>query len=148
MLIYLFAFILIFLEAKRREGSLIPIELHYDLDGGEMTADSVCLCQFSRPPFQECIHLPQHPEHFKHRSSLLGLKKMSRDKTSGNLKYKCSDAWSLGNGECVQLHAKEWSLLSCQQPRHSAGRQRGRSKGTKAERICPAEERASTHSWE
>lgn len=67
-----------------------------DLGGGEKTADSVCLCQRLGPPFQECIHLPQHPEHFKYCSSPLGLK-MSRDKTSGNLKYKRSDAWSLGN---------------------------------------------------
>ena len=77
----------------------MPTEPYYDLDGGEMTADSVCLCQLSGPSLQECIHLPQHPEHFKHGSSLLGLKKMSRDKTPGNLKYKRSDAWSLGNSE-------------------------------------------------
>lgn len=88
-----------FFERKEEAGvSLMPIEPRYDLGGGEMTADSVLLCQISGPPFQECIHLPQHPEHFKHCSSPLGLKKMSKDKTPGNLKYRHSDAWSLGNG--------------------------------------------------
>lgn len=42
----------------------------------------------------------QHPEHSEHCSSLLRLKKMSRDKTPSNLKYKPSDAWLLGNDEC------------------------------------------------
>ena len=90
-----------FLEGRREGGWLMPTEPRYDLGGGEMTTDSVLLRQVSGPPFQECIHLPQPPEHWKRCSSPPGLKKMSRDKTPGNLKYKRSDAWSLGNsGVC------------------------------------------------
>lgn len=92
-----------------------------------MTVDLVCLCQLSGPPFHECIHLPQHPKQFNEYSSLLGVKKMSRNKTPGNLKCKCGNAWSFCHGECAQIHAKEWSLPSCQQSRHSANRPHSRS---------------------
>lgn len=64
---------------KEERGGLMPTEPHSDLGEGEMTADSVHLCQLSRPPFQGCIHLPQHPEPLQHCSSLLILKKMSED---------------------------------------------------------------------
>lgn len=74
----------------------MPTEHHYELSGGERTTDPVCLCQLLRLPSQEYIHLPQNLEYFKHCSSLLGLKKMSRGKTPGNPEYKCSDALSLG----------------------------------------------------
>lgn len=75
----------------------MPLEPHYDLGGGEMTADSARPGQLSGPPFQECLHLPQHPEHVEHASSPLG-PEMSGGKTPRNLKCKRSDAWSLGNG--------------------------------------------------
>lgn len=93
-------------EGRRKEGALMPIEPHYDLGGG---AD----CRFSSgaPALGAALAgmhpSAQHPERFKHCSSLLRLKKMSRDKTPGNLKYKRSDTWSLGSGECAQLRAKQ-----------------------------------------
>lgn len=63
-----------------------------------MTADPGRVRQLKAgPPLQECVPLPQHPKHSKRCSSLLGLKKMSRDKTPGNVKYKRSDTGSLGS---------------------------------------------------
>lgn len=63
----------------------MPREHHYEFSGGERTADPACLCQLSRPPSQEYIHLPLNPKHFKHCYSLPGLKRMSREKAPGRL---------------------------------------------------------------
>lgn len=86
-----------------KKQGLVPSEHHYEFSGGERTADPACLSQLARPPSQECIHLPLNLKHFKHCYSLLGLKKMSREKTPGSLEY----------GRVVlQCHLSRMSVLS------------------------------------
>lgn len=89
----------------------MPTAHHQELSGGERTTDPVCLCQLSRPPSQEYIHLPPNLKHFKHCSSCLGLRRHQGERhqetQNVNVAMHCHlakvDVFSLGlvRGSCL-----------------------------------------------